>query len=306
MSFSSLKRNKADFTKLQEKLEAASGKKSYKDPRFFELTQDKLGNGWAIIRFLPPSEGEELPFVRLNSHGFRYNGQWFIEDCPTTIGGACPVCEHNSALYNSTEGDPEANKRMVSGEGQKNARRWANRRFIANIYIVNDPSKPENNGKVMLYNFGPKLLEKITDKATPAENSGDDPIDIFDFWSGADFKLRVSKKAGNNSYDKSEFLAPAPLLDGNDAELEKVYNSQYKLAEFHDPKRFKSYDELKARFEKVIGVSTPIVVGSPGSVAKAPEPRSVTRAEPPIEELEELSPDVNQDDLKMFADMVDD
>jgi hypothetical protein len=217
-----------------------SEQKSFTDDRFWRLEGDKAGNGTATIRFLPRVEGDELPWVRIFSHGFQGpTGKWYIENSLTTLGENDPVGELNTQLWNSGS---EANKEIA----RKQKRRLS---FTANILIVSDPKHPENEGKVFLWKFGKKIFDKIMDKARPTFED-EKPVNVFDFWEGANFKLRMRKKDGYANYDESAFMEPAAI--GSDDEIVKIASAQVKLAEFTDRKNFKSYDELKKKLNEVL------------------------------------------------------
>jgi hypothetical protein len=204
---------------------------------------DKSGVGSAVIRFLPAPEGCELPWAQVWSHAFQGTGGWLIDNCLTTLGQQCPVCEKNRVLWNSgSDRDKE--------EARKQKRKLS---YFANIYVIRDPANPDNEGKVFLYKFGKKIYDKILAAMQP-EFEDETPINPFDFWTGANFKLKLVKKDGYWNYDKSEFAAPSPLLDGDDDDLEKVYKSLNNLNDFTDPKEFKSYDDLKKRLEYTLGL----------------------------------------------------
>ena len=214
--------------------------KSFKDDRFWRLEGDKAGNGIATIRFLPRVEGDELPWVRIFSHGFQGpTGKWYIENSLTTLGENDPVGELNTQLWNSGS---EANKEIA----RKQKRRLS---FTANVLIVSDPKHPENEGKVFLWKFGKKIFDKIMDKARPTFED-EKPVNVFDFWEGATFKLRMRKKDGYANYDESAFMEPAVI--GSDDEIIKIASAQVKLSEFTDRKNFKSYDELKKKLNEVL------------------------------------------------------
>ncbi len=214
--------------------------KSYVDDRFWRLEGDKAGNGTATIRFLPRVEGDELPWVRIFSHGFQGpTGKWYIENSLTTLGENDPVGELNTQLWNSGS---EANKEIARKQKRKLS-------FIANILVVSDPKHPENEGKVFLFKFGKKIFDKIMDKARPTFED-EKPVNVFDFWEGANFKLRMRKKDGYANYDESVFTEPCAL--GSDEEIVEVASKQVKLAEFLDRKNFKSYDELKKKLNEVL------------------------------------------------------
>ena len=214
--------------------------KSYVDDRFWRLEGDKAGNGTATIRFLPRVEGDELPWVRIFSHGFQGpTGKWYIENSLTTLGENDPVGELNTQLWNSGS---EANKEIARKQKRKLS-------FTANILVVSDPKHPENEGKVFLFRFGKKIFDKIMDKARPTFED-EKPVNVFDFWEGANFKLRMRKKDGYANYDESVFSEPAPV--GDDDFIVQVAQAQHKLAEFVDRKNFKSYDELKKKLNEVL------------------------------------------------------
>ena len=246
-SFADLKRSAGsnmDRMKSElEKLNKPSGGASNKDDRFWSIQADKAGNGYAVIRFLPAPGGEDMPFVRMWHHGFQGPGGWYIENSLSTIGKPDPVGEMNSKLWNS---GIDSDKEVV----RKQKRQLT---FYSNIYVVKDPANPENEGKVFLFKYGKKIFDKINDMMNP-QFEDEKPVNPFDLWTGADFKLKIRKVEGYRNYDKSEFSDAAPLLNDDDA-LERIWQSQYSLAEIIDPKNFKTYDELKARLNKVIGLA---------------------------------------------------
>ncbi len=228
-----------------EKLSPNQQSRSNGDDRFWTPTVDKAGNGYAVVRFLPASANEDVPFVRVFSHGFQGPGGWYIENSLTTIGQKDPIGELNQNLWN-TGGD----------EGKEQARKQKRKlQFISNIYVVKDPGNPENEGKVFLYKFGKKIWDKIEAQMNP-EFEDETKVNPFDMWQGADFKLKIRKVAGYRNYDSSEFDSPTALLD-DDSALEAVWNKQYGLNEFIDPANFKSYDELKAKLDRVLGRTAP-------------------------------------------------
>ena len=245
MSFQTLKRNRgSNINKIIQAAESAgSGEtKSYVDDRIWKPTVDKAGNGYAVIRFLPGTE-ENLPFVRYWDHGFKGpTGLWYIENSLTSIGQTDPVGELNSKLWNT------------GLDSDKEKARTQKRRlhYVTNIYVVSDPSAPQNEGKVFLYKFGKKIFDKIYDLMNP-DFADETPVDPFDFWEGADFKLKIRNVEGYRNYDKSEFASPAALLNADEAKLEDVYNKLHDLSEFTNPKNYKSYDELKAKLMRVLG-----------------------------------------------------
>lgn len=246
MSFADLKKQ-SKMGSLTEKLikqvEKLNDGGSKDDDRFWKPVMDKSGVGSAVIRFLPAPEGCELPWAQVWSHAFQGPGGWLIDNCLTTLGQQCPVCEKNRVLWNSgSDRDKE--------EARKQKRKLS---YYANIYVVRDPANPDNEGKVFLYKFGKKIYDKILAAMQP-EFEDETPINPFDFWTGANFKLKLVKKDGYWNYDKSEFAAPSPLLDGDDDELERIYKSLSNLNDFTDPKEFKSYEDLKKRLDYTLGL----------------------------------------------------
>ncbi len=243
-NFASLKSSASnDLSKLTSHLEKLNPSQQSRagDDRFWQPTVDKAGNGYAVIRFLPASANEDVPFVRVFSHGFQGPGGWYIEESLTTIGQKDPVGDLNQTLWN-TGGE----------EGKEQARKQKRKlQFISNIYVVKDPGNPDNEGKVFLYKFGKKIWDKINLQMNP-EFEDETPVNPFDFWKGADFKLKIRKVAGYRNYDSSEFENPAPLLD-QDEQLEALWNKQYGLQEFVNAENFKSYEELKAKLDRVLG-----------------------------------------------------
>jgi hypothetical protein len=222
-------------------------KKSYVDERLWKPEVDKSGNGYAVIRFLPAVKGEELPWAKVWSHAFQGpTGQWYIENSLTTIGQNDPVSELNTSFWNS---GVESDKEIARKQKRK-------LQYYANIFVVTDPKHPENEGKVMLYRFGKKIFDKCMEAMQPAFED-ESPINPFDFWEGANFKLKIRKVDGYWNYDKSEFAAPTPLLDNDDA-LEELWGKQYPLSEFTAPTNFKSYDELKTRLDTVLAGTTSV------------------------------------------------
>jgi hypothetical protein len=241
--------------------------KSYGDDRFWRLEADKAGNGTATIRFLPRVEGDELPWVRIFSHGFQGpTGKWYIENSLTTLGENDPVGEMNTQLWNSGS---EANKEIARKQKRKLS-------FICNVLIVSDPKHPENEGKVMLFKFGKKIFDKIMDKARPTFED-EKPVNVFDFWEGANFKLRMRKKDGFSNYDESVFSDPI-AISADDEEIVRVARGQHKLSEFTDRKNFKSYDELKKKLSEVL--SGDAFAGKSAAELAADEPASIAAPEP--------------------------
>lgn len=241
MGFSDLKKkSKSGIEDLIKKMEDQTKTKDYKDDRFWRPEQDKSGNGFAIIRFLPTVEGEDVPWVKVYNHAFQGPGGWYIENSLTTLGQKDPVSEMNNQLWNS------------GVESDKDLARIRKRKltYIANVYIVSDPANPQNEGKVFLYKFGTKIFEKIQEAMKPEFND-EEPVNPFDFWKGANFRIKIRKVGGYTNYDKSEFDSQTALLE-DDAKLEKIWKSQYPLQPFLSAENFKSYDELKTKLHEVL------------------------------------------------------
>lgn len=242
MSFAKLRKQRGNFQDLSKKLDQEKSGGFSKDERYWQLTVDDVGNGYAVIRFLPEPAGEEYPFVKLFEYGFKHKvtGQWYIEKSLDTLGQPDPVSEKWAELWNS--GDKEG------------ARQYSrSTRYISNILVISDPKNPQNEGKVMLYKYGPRIFQKIEGALKP-EFEDEVAFNPFDFWEGANFKLKARKLDGQRSYDKSEFEQPEALFGGDDEALEKLYNKLYSLKDEIAPDKFKSYDELKKRFLRVCGI----------------------------------------------------
>ena len=245
-SFSELKRSASNsFEKLNQELtKLNSNQSNSRDERLWTCATDKAGNGYAIIRFLPAPSGEDVPFVRMFTHGFKGNGGWYIENSLTTIGQQDPIAELNTRLWNSgVESDKETVRKQ---------KRQLN--YYSNIYIVKDPANPANEGKVFLFRYGKKIFDKITDLMNP-QFEDEKPIDPFNLWTGANFKLKIRKFEGYPNYDKSEFDSSGPLLDDDD-KLEAIWKTEYSLKELLDTKNFRTYDELKRRLDRALGLTT--------------------------------------------------
>jgi len=246
-SFANLKRGRSDLAKLAKAVEATSqsGEGSKDDNRFWQPEVDKAGNGMAVIRFLPApqADGDDaLPWVRVFSHGFQGPGGWLIDNCLTTLNEKCPVCEHNNTLWNS---GIEANKDIARKQKRKLS-------YIANILVISDPANKSNEGEVKLFKFGKKIFDKITEAMNP-EFADETPINPFDMWEGANFKLKIRNVEGYRNYDKSEFAEKSALYDGDDEKLEALWKTEFGLKEFLERKNFKSYDQLRQRLDKALG-----------------------------------------------------
>ena len=253
MSFATMKKQNSLDSLLgaAQKESAPQEKKSYVDERLWKPTMDKSGNGYAVIRFLPACEGEDLPWAKVWNHAFQGpTGQWYIENSLTTLGQNDPVSEMNSAYWNS---GVESDKEIARKQKRK-------LQYFANIYVVQDPANPQNEGKVMLYRFGKKIFDKCMEAMQPAFQD-ESPVNPFDFWEGANFKLKLRKVDGYWNYDKSEFEAPSALFDDDD-KLEETWKTQYPLSEFTSASNFKSYDELKTRLDMVLAGTTTVGIAA--------------------------------------------
>jgi len=246
MSFADLKKQSklgSLTAKLVKEVEKMNNAGSSGDERLWKLECDKGGNGYAVIRFLPAPNGEDLPFVKLYSHAFQGPGGWYIENSLTTLGQKDPVSEYNTSLWNN---GTDAGKETARKQKRKLT-------YVANIYVVKDPANPSNEGQVMLYKFGKKIFDKLTAAMQP-EFEDEEAIDPFDFWQGANFKLKAKNVAGYRNYDSSEFARQDALLDDDDA-MEGIWKKEYSLAEFVGADQFKSYEDLKKRLGYVLGNS---------------------------------------------------
>jgi hypothetical protein len=248
MSFNDLKKQSSlgNLTqKLVKEVEKMSNSSGGSDERLWKPEMDKTGNGFAVIRFLPAPEGEELPWAKMYSHAFQGPGGWYIENSLTTIGEKDPVSEHNRELWSSGN---DADKDTVRKQKRKLS-------YYSNIYVVKDPTNPQNEGKVFLYKYGKKIFDKIMEAMQP-EFEDETPINPFDFWQGANFKLKIVKKDGYWNYDKSEFDRVSPLLDDDDA-MEAIWKKEYSLTSLVAADQFKSYDQLEKRLNMVLGKKSP-------------------------------------------------
>ena len=248
MSFKDLKKQSSlgSLTqKLVKEVEKMNNTGGGADERLWKPELDKTGNGYAVIRFLPAPNSEDLPWAKMYSHAFQGPGGWYIENSLTTTGGKDPVSEHNRELWNS------------GNEGDKDTVRKQKRKlsFYSNIYVVKDPTNPSNEGKVFLFKYGKKIFDKVMEAMEP-EFEDETPINPFDFWQGANFKLKIVKKDGYWNYDKSEFDSVSPLLEDDDA-LEALWNKEYSLTAITAADQFKSYDDLKKRLTYVLGQKPP-------------------------------------------------
>lgn len=290
------------FAKITSELSKAANPqtKSYEDDRFWKVEADKAGNGSAVIRFLPARDDDELPWVKMYTHGFKGpTGKWYIENSLSTIGKDDPVVEENTRLWNT---GIEANQNIARERKRKLS-------FFANVLVISDPKHPENEGKVFVFKFGKSIFDMITDKANPTFE-GEEPVDVFNPWEGANFKLRMRKADGFTKFDKSSFEEPAEI--GDDEEILRVLNARHRLSDFTDMKNFKSYEELKKKFESVINpdggrlnraVDTDLDDSPPFDVddkpaSKAASTKAASKAAPVVDD--------DDDDLDSFRSLLED
>ena len=292
MSFSSLKSNKSGaFSKLQKQLEHTT-KFSAVYERFWKPTVYKAGNGFAVSRFFAASDGEDMPFVKMYSHAFQGPGGWYIENSLTTLGGKDPLGEYNRELWNS--GD-ESLKEQVRKQKRK-------LQYYSNVYIVKDPGNPDNEGKVFLFRYGKKIYDKIMDAVNGDELEGREGINPFDFWAGADFKLRVKKVAGYPNYDSSEFTDAGTLEDLDDAQLESIWKREYALQPLIAADQFKSYEQLQERLNLVLNLknsasTSTAPVATPSPVVADVSAKPVFKKEEPVEEPTESAASTDDDNV---------
>ena len=287
MDFETLKSSSSNFDKITKALEKNLGpedqanKNKYQDDRFWKPELDKTGNGYAVIRFLPASEKEEMPWQRVWSHAFQDKGGWYIENSLTTLNAKDPVSEDNTRLWNT---GVDSDKDIA----RKRKRKLS---YYSNIYIVSDPKHPENEGKVFLYKYGKKIFDKISEAMQP-QFADEKAINPFDFWKGANFKLKIRKVDGYWNYDKSEFEGVTPVAS-EDANIKAIWAKQYPLKPFVDPSNFKSYDELKEKLNRVImgtqSTETVETVDLPQQTNGQVKSTNVVNSKPASEEDDTLS-----------------
>lgn len=301
-SLADLRKSRGGFDSLMKEVEKIANpqSESRSDDRFWSPEVDKAGNGYAVIRFLPPPKGEELPWVRIWNHGFQGpTGKWYIENSLTTIGKPDPVSEMNTELWNSGS---EANKEVARKQKRKLT-------YYTNILVVQDSKHPENEGKVFLFKFGKKIFDKIKDVAEP-QFEDEKPLNPFDFWEGANFKLKIRNVEGYRNYDKSEFDSPSPVSE-DDSIIENIWNQQHSLTAFLDPKHFKSYDELKRKLDMVLGGGAPMKKAENVDLDEAPFDTGTSKVTakavaPTPAPAREVDFDDNDDSISYFAKLAED
>lgn len=295
-TFADLKNNrKSQFDKLTAAAESINSKSGGQDDdRFWKPTIDAAGNGSAIIRFLPAPAGEDLPFVRYWDHGFKGPGGWYIENSLTTLGQDDPVTQYNSRLWN--EDGSEQAKRQARDQKRR-------LHYISNILVVSDPGNPSNDGKVFLYKYGKKIFDMINSAMHP-EFADIKPVNPFDMWEGANFRLRARNVEGYRNYDKSTFDSPTAISKDDD-ELERIWSLTYQLQPFVDPKNFKTYAELQSRLNRVLGLNTNVGGGGDASAAVAPAWEPPTAESKPAAVSQKPAFDDDDDSLAFFQGLAD-
>jgi len=306
VDFSQLKKTRSEqlnkLTSEVSKLNASPQDRS-DDDNFWKPEVDKAGNGFAVIRFLPAPNNEDVPFVRVWDHGFKGPGGWYIEKSLTTLGKQDPVSEYNSQLWNSTTDDNSPQRKQVRDQKRRLT-------FISNIYVVKDPSNPANEGKVFLYKYGKKIFDKLNEAMNP-QFDDESPVNPFDLWEGANFKLKIRQVEGYRNYDKSEFEKASALLD-DDTELEAVWKQEYSLQEFLNESNFKPYEELKTKLNRVLGLDGGAAKPATSAEGSPPwdeddqtfAPTSKTKAAPEIKAV--VTEDDDDDSLDFFKRLADD
>ena len=273
-SFADLKKNRKNTSALAAELDKLTkGSERSKDETYWSPTVDKAGNGYAVIRFLPAPAGEAAPYVRYWDHGFQGpTGKWYIENSLTSVGQEDPVAQYNGKLWNASQDDNSPERKQA----RKQKRRL---HFVSNILVIKDAANPENEGKVFKYKYGKKIFNKLNEKMNP-EFEDEQPMNPFDMWEGANFKLKIRNVEGYRNYDKSEFDDPT-AIDTDDDKLEQIWNSCHSLAAVVAPDQFKSYDELKRKLDQVLGL---------GSENTAAHQRAVANARKTVEDDDDVPP----------------
>lgn len=303
--FASLKKNRSSqLEALTSELSKLSSKTTkVEDDRMWYPAVDKAGNGYAVIRFLPAPEGEDVPFIRIWDHGFKGpTGKWYIENSLTTIGEKDPVGEYNSKLWNVSDDDNSPERKQARAQKRRLT-------YVSNIIVLKDPANPENEGRVFLFKYGKKIFDKLQEAMNP-QFADEKPLNPFDLWEGANFKVKIRNVEGYRNYDKSEFDERGPLLDEDD-KLEKIWKKEYPLQPFLDRKNFKSYDELKRKLNEVLGLDDDF------ATAEKPAVRQPTRTtaekfaskkseEPTWDSKTSTSITDDDEDLAFFKGLADD
>lgn len=276
MNFKDFKKNKGNFLETLNQKIKESNTTFEPDARYFQVTKDKAGNGVALVRFLP---GKDTPWVRYWSHSFEYNGGWYIENSRTSLKEDDPVSEYNKLLWDSGK---EEYKEFVSLK--PGTKRKLN--YVSNIYVIEDPANPENNGKVFLYQYGAKIYDKIKALMQPSIKTLP-PVNPFNPFDGANLQIIIKKVAGYPNYDDTKFIQEGSKL-GNDDEIEKIYNQQYDLEDILKESNFKPYEKLKARLIKVLGKNAPLMEEYLSNFGEVVETKKESTTPPPQKKKEEI------------------
>ncbi len=283
MNFKDFKKQQQEFTESVKKL-IQPAKNNYKDDRFWKFTKDAAGNANAIIRFLPQKDLSKSPVQLIYKHGSQIKGRWLIDECPVTIGKKCPICEYAGEIWDSNE---DLARKL-----------YRSKRYVANILVIDDPSEPENNGKIFLFSFGKKIYDKILEIIAP-EDEDEESFNIFDFDEGVNFKLKITQVGGHNNYDKSKFLLTKKSI-GDDKKQEEVFNSLYDLDKFLDPELFKTYETLQQKLNSILNNTNVTTKNIQEEIKKE------TKLEPVEEVSEENVEEVDEEDIDFDALLADD
>lgn len=245
-----------DPAQLQAQLSAMKGGKSYDDDKNEWKLKDTDGVGSAVIRFLPSKNEENpSPFLKLVNHGFKKNGQWYIENCTSTHGDfeSCPVCAHLNKhdSFNTNEAEYRLLKRKTS--------------FWANILVIKDPAVPANEGKVFKYRFGQKIMDKINQMVEVDTDIGETPVDVTCVYEGANFALKCKMVGGFKNYDDSKFLNQSEIPNIDDETVQKKLMDD--MGDLQELAKFKTLAENTTKFTKVMG--TAALGGAAGKAAAA-------------------------------------
>jgi hypothetical protein len=306
VDFATMRKNRAnELTKLTEQIKKFNSNEtnSSSDDRFWYPDVDKAGNGYAVIRFLPAPANEDVPFIRVWEHGFKgqTTGLWYIEKSLTTLNKPDPVSEYNTQLWNSTSDDNSPARKQARDQKRKLS-------YVSNIYIVSDPANPLNEGKVFLFKYGKKIFDKLNEAMNP-QFADEKPLNPFDLWDGANFKVKIRNVDGYRNYDKSEFGAREPLSTDDD-ELESVWKSEHSLQAFLDPANYKDYDTLKKKLNAVLGLTAKAsAVDVEDEPPMAAPPRIKEAAAPAAKKVDDTPPwtaDDDDDDLSYFKKLAED
>lgn len=273
---------------LATQLQSLTGSEDYTDVNEWRPTTDKMGNGSAVIRFLPAKVETDTPFVKVFSHGFKHNSKWYVENCPTTIGQECPACKANSELWNS---GIESDKEIARGRKRKLS-------YWANIVVIKDEAKPENQGKVFKYRFGQKIMDKIVQASSADADLGTPGLNVTCPFTGANFSLKIKQVSGFANYDDSKFGVSSELFDGDEAKLDYAWNAMHDIAKISSPSEFKTFAELETKLTQVIGQSKAVKSAMDSvldEVTQSPKQKAIADTNPSSSELDDLLKELDLD-----------